>query len=111
MGSIADHALESLECLADRYHPALCDLVLKVSNETRGMRYNLHQRLSAGLSYELCQTPARNHELTDEIHQRVETLGIDTNAAAGVNAGGSEYRQHRRVACRSVAYRSVTQRS
>jgi hypothetical protein len=51
------------------------------------MSDDFDHRLRTRLPHQLVQSSARNHELAHQVHQRVETLGVDAYAAAGINAG------------------------
>ncbi|HEY3256752.1 MAG TPA: Hpt domain-containing protein, partial [Polyangiaceae bacterium] len=77
---ISNEPLESLERLTHGHHPAFRDLFLKAPDESRGLRHDLRQLWLTGLPRQLRKPAARNHQLTNQRHQRVEPLGVHSDA-------------------------------
>src|SRR6266550_8730549 len=101
---VAHQSFESLERLTHGHHPTLGDFLLQISHESRRLQYNLDELDIAGLSRKLRQSSSRNHELTDQSHQRVETLCIHANASLSIRYRESRNSRSERR-CKSCLFR------
>src|SRR5215213_7293064 len=81
MRGIANKSLESLECLADRNHSGSRDLGLEIPDQSRCLKNSFRERRICSLARYLLKTAARDDELADQRHQRVEALCIYSNEA------------------------------
>ncbi|HKE48134.1 MAG TPA: hypothetical protein VKB52_08710, partial [Rhodanobacteraceae bacterium] len=80
-GRVADDARESVEHLPDRHHPTRHDAILQVRDEPRRLCDRLGECRFVHRRGELLQASARDDQLADEIHQRVEPVEIDPDVA------------------------------
>src|SRR5450756_1150751 len=69
---VAHHAWKALEYLPHGNHAARHDLVLESSQDLGGTERRLEQRLVSDLLGDLRDAVARDHELTDDVHQGVQ---------------------------------------
>src|ERR1051326_6072337 len=106
MRGVTHQSFEPLERLTYRHHSTLGDFLLQTSHESRRLRYNLDEIDIPRLSRQLRPPSSRNHEPTDQSHQRVETLCVDAYASLSIRYrksrhSRSERRHESLLLCRS----------
>src|SRR5258706_5561137 len=107
---VTNQSFEPLARLTHGPHGTLGDSLLQISTESRRLRYRLDEIDIAGLSRQLRQSSSRDHELTDQRHQRIEALRIHTNASLSIRYRESRHSRSERwrksrLVCRSEAGR------
>jgi len=78
---VAHDARKAIEDLRHRNHAARRDLIAQLRDESRRMRDRLLERRVVQLAGQLRESPASDHELADEVHQRVEASNVDAHRA------------------------------
>ena len=76
---IAHDAWKALEHSPHRHHSARHNLVLEIGEDLRRAQDGVRELLVAKPFSDLRDAVARNDQFADDIHQRVETLGLDAN--------------------------------
>ena len=84
---VAHETREPIEDLPDGHHSAGHDLVLQIPNEPGRLMDGLRQRLVFRAGGQRDETAPGNHQLPDEVHQRIEAPKVDANVRAGARMG------------------------
>ena len=78
---VPNNARKSLEDLPHRHHPAGHDLVLEIGEYLRGAHHGFRQLAVAEPLRDLCDAVTGDHQLTDDVHQGVQSLCLDPDVA------------------------------